>query len=263
MSRFRPEAMAATKAPAATDDRADRKKCATPGCTIEFRVATECKDRAYCLVCDQIRSEAGVAAPPAPHTESMCDTCGEAIGSCARFSCPEQGPHQCYWCFVKQCVEARQAKQRAIVSTAPALTPTPPGGPTEQTEAKSTDHASMLPLFVKSLTGKTLSIVVPLNSLVYDMMCEIEKAQGTPINSYQLVFAGQLLHPHQPLSHYNLREESTVAITCDGWTSVATKGYLDITAQWLTVWKPPTPSTPGGPASAQPEPSKDAMSVDD
>lgn len=31
-----------------------------------------------------------------------------------------------------------------------------------------------------------------------------------------------------------LRHASAVAFTCDGWTSTATKGYLDITGHWLT-----------------------------
>lgn len=34
---------------------------------------------------------------------------------------------------------------------------------------------------------------------------------------------------------WHLTSAVAVAITCDGWTSVATKGYLDMTAHWLTA----------------------------
>ena len=32
----------------------------------------------------------------------------------------------------------------------------------------------------------------------------------------------------------HLRDTVGVAFTCDGWTSVATKGYLDITVHWIS-----------------------------
>lgn len=69
---------------------------------------------------------------------------------------------------------------------------------------------NVVQIFVKTLTGMTLSFHIDLDQNSVQLMLMIIKSQGIPFEQQQLIFDGKKLDPHVPLSKYGLTKESTV-----------------------------------------------------
>lgn len=67
-------------------------------------------------------------------------------------------------------------------------------------------------LFVKTLTGREISIVLPSNCWVDDIKSEIEKLEGIPTKHQRLIFAGFLLEDGRSLSFYRVKTGSTIDV---------------------------------------------------
>ena len=65
-------------------------------------------------------------------------------------------------------------------------------------------------LFVKTLTGKTITLNVDTNNSIKRIKQKIEEKEGIPSKIQRLVFAGKVLKNYRTLSDYNLQKESTV-----------------------------------------------------
>ena len=94
-------------------------------------------------------------------------------------------------------------------------------------------------IFVKTITGKTITIDADSNCLIDDFKCQLEDREEIPPDQQRLVFAGKQLEDGRALSEYGITNECTVFLllrlrSCNGW--LATTG----TSQWspaLTVHK--------------------------
>lgn len=65
-------------------------------------------------------------------------------------------------------------------------------------------------IFVKTLTGRTMTANVQLTDTVEDLKRIIHDKEGIPIDQQRLVFVGKQLEDTRTLNDYNVRKESTI-----------------------------------------------------
>lgn len=65
-------------------------------------------------------------------------------------------------------------------------------------------------VFVKTLTGKSITVNVQETDTIHSLKIAIQDKEGIPLNQQRLIYAGKQLQDEKQLIDYNIQKDATI-----------------------------------------------------